>query len=1614
MNIAGIINENEFYTSFYLSEKLEDDIKSTISQWQEKDENDESFKPPFKQLRSIAGDYFTLLDQLNKKNISTLDKLELSREFNKTILDILGFDHSPESKELDEGSVPLLSTVTRSNGEPLVWVIEAYCSEPCDVLTTTTLNEQLNDLHEKIEEKNYDEIITSYVFTEEEPPRWVVLISSFQIVLIDRAKWAQKRFMRFDLSEIFGRKEDLTLKTMAVLLHKDSLAPEDGLSILDTLDENSHKHAFGVTEDLKYALRESIELLANEALYNKASLGEDVLKNEGLESQLSRESLRYMYRLLFIFYIESRPELKYVPFNSSAYLKGYSLENLRDLELMPLLTDNDKNGYFFDESINLLFEMIYQGTPHSQRVSNGAELFEISSLPSHLFDPELTPFLNSVKIRNYVWQAIIQNLSLSRVQKGKKGRGRISYANLGINQLGAVYEALLSYKGFIAKETLYEVKKAGTNPTPLENAYFVTESQLHEYEEEERVFKSGKLVKYPTGTFIYRLAGRDREKSASYYTPEVLTKSLVKYALKELLKDKTADEILKLTVCEPAMGSAAFLNEAINQLSEAYLLQKQIETGEKIPHDKYILERQKVKMYIADNNVFGIDLNPTAVELAEISLWLNALFADEHQSFIPWFGLQLTNGNSLIGARREVYDISSITAKKKDLMWYEDAPKRLGPTTLLRNQPKKEKTLAQEKGSLFDDPTQLPLVTVEDQEEKSAGRKVESQVYHFLLGDKAMASYTDKVVKGLKEDQIKAINQWRKDFIKPHTKEEVQILLKLSYSIDKLWQEHTRHQHKMRVKTSDPLKVWGQPYEEKKLTNLKFKDQVLEQERHSKEVKSSSPYTRLKMVMDYWCSLWFWPIDEADALPSRVKFLEDISLLVEKRSDRMMNLDKNLFSGTMDSEDMVLQINELGFIDVDELVSQNERLKVVKKVSTNQKFLHWELEFADIFAKNGGFDLILGNPPWLKVEWNEGGIMGEANPLFDIRKFSASKLNALREETFEEYLTLEKEYISEFESAEGTLNYLNSKSNYYLLQGVQTDLFKCFLPQSWMITSKRGLIGLIHPEGVYDDAKGGLLRSEIYKRLKYHFQFQNAEILFPIAHRKKFSINIFQNNKKNISFTNIFNLFVAQTIDQSFSTNNKFEVGGIKDENNNWNKLGHKDRIVEVSEKELKLFSQIFDDNKKYLEARLPAIHSIQILSVLESFSNYPEKVSKIDDLYMPSAMFDESYAQRDNIIERVTTFVKDSSQMVLSGPHIYTSNPIYKTPRAICTEKGHYDIVDFTYIPEDYLPRVNYIPKSDNYLELIPNCTFDRTKKVTDYYRLFSRKMLPNANEHTLISTIGLKGASHINGIISFTFFDNKHLISVNAFMISLIGDFIIKIAGVSNFSNSWLKSFPLLKYIILISGRVLSLSCLTIHYKELWEEQFQEKFKNDSWSKPDDPRLNQNFFSNLTSHWQRNVALRTDYERRQALVEIDVLVAQELGLTLEELKTIYRIQFPVLKQNENETFYDMNGRIVFTVSKGLPGVGLPRKANKKDDPCKIVINGEVVDEKPLGWEDMMDMEEGEIHRTIIDDTTPEGPIERTIIYKAPFAKCDREKDYEIAWEYFENVERNELGKEI
>jgi hypothetical protein len=228
--------------------------------------------------------------------------------------------------------------------------------------------------------------------------------------------------------------------------------------------------------------------------------------------------------------------------------------------------------------------------------------------------------------------------------------------------------------------------------------------------------------------------------------------------------------------------------------------------------------------------------------------------------------------------------------------------------------------------------------------------------------------------------------------------------------------------------------------------------------------------------------------------------------------------------------------------------------------------------------------------------------------------------------------------------------------------------------------------------------------------------------------------------------------------------------------------------------------------------------------------------------------------------------------------------------------------------------------------------------------------------------------------------------LISFTATTFSIPYDFFIKVLGKVGLYESTLNPLPFIFDHKQLTIRALVLVCLTTHYKELWDNSWLNDYKCDFWAK-DDSRLPETFFSELTPKWNRNCALRSDYSRRQALIEIDVLSSMALELTLEELKTIYRVQFPVMRQYEADTWYDQNGRIVFTNSKGLTGVGFSRSE----------------------WNDIKGMTSGTVEKTIMDDTLPGGPTERTITYLAPFDRCDREKDYETVWAEFERRVRNE-----
>jgi hypothetical protein len=1605
IDLTGIVNENEFYTNHYLGAILEKDLKEVLKKWSDEAQLTGT-RMPHAQLDALRSDYFRMRSQIQRER-TVQTKVTEQREFSAKLLEVLGYPYAPLCKSLDDGSeLPLLAELKRADGAPELWVLEAIDpgTDEQDPLTLSLLPEQFpegSEIAKSLLETTLEVLISRQVFGRAEPPRWVVLQSGSQLLLLDRGKWNQKRLLRFDLSEILGRRESSTLQATTALVHRDSVAPEEGLCLLDQLDENSHKHAHAVSEDLKYALRRAIELLGNEAIYYRRTIRKKGLfsgKDELDEDQLTLECLRYMYRLLFLFYIEARPELGYVPIKAESYRKGYSLETLRDLELIQLSTEKSKNGTYLHDSLQMLFTLVYDGyEPHEAKTQSSLALgedhlhntFSLTSLHTHLFDPKRTPILKEVKLRNCVVQEIINLLSLSRSGGKNKRRGRISYAQLGINQLGAVYEALLSFSGFFAKTDLYEVKKADESENDLETGYFVPEDELEKYNENERVFdEDGKPKKYEKGSFIYRLAGRNRQTSASYYTPESLTQCLVKYALKELLGEKpddenwkTADEILQLTICEPAMGSAAFLNEAINQMADAYLERKQDELGIKLnlaaptkaqleaskndayrQVEDYATIRQRVKMAIADDNVYGVDLNPVAVELAEVSLWLNTISPG---GFVPWFGNQLLCGNSLVGARRDVFDSVLLLAPRG---------KKAGAGPWLS--------------------------AVPDRIEPGAKREV-GQIYHFLLPDSGMSVYKDKVVKGLAKEEIAAIEKWRKGFAVPFSKGEVKTLEKLSAAIDRLWVGHTEQQAQIRERTNDPLHVWGQPALSKSLpsTSLEEKDKILQQEMYSENVRSSSAYRRLKLVMDYWCALWFWPMEKAALLPSREEYLDELSLLLDGNVlDVVAGQDEQipLFSDTQPETEARAMIDEFGLVNVDNLCGQIERLGLVKKLAAERyRFLHWELEFADLFQERGGFDLVVGNPPWIKVVWEEAGVIGDADPVFVLRKLPASKTAELREATLKAR-DLRGDYLSAYETASGMQGFLNAKQNFSLLEGMKANLYKCFLPVAWSIGSEAGVSGFLHPEGVYDDSKGGALRREVYGRLRGHYQFRNELTLFVGTNdhgRLTFSINIYGKPLDQPRLVHMANVFSPATVALSHQHDGRGPVPGIKDENNNWDLRGHRDRVIEVGKKELALFAKLYDvDGTPALQARLPALHSKQLLGVLEKFAAQPRRLSDLEGDYCSTFMFDETQAQQKRTTRRETRFVKDAAEWILSGPHFYVGTPFYKTPRAVCTQNSHYAVLDLTTLPNDYLPRTNYVPgcSPSEYLKRTPKVPWDG-RPVTDFYRYANREMIGPAGERTMISTIIPPGAGHINTVLAYVFRSYGVMLDFWAYSISVPIDYRVKSTGMGHANTSLVGQLPVMNvkspFRQGMRSRALRLACTTLSYGPLWQELYGPELRSESWAKVD-TRLANSGFSSLGNGWSRTSGLRTDYERRQALVEIDVLVSMALDLTLEELQTIYRVQFPVMRQYESDTYYDQKGRIVFTASKGLVGVGFPRKGNTKT--------------KVPGWEDIADLKTGTVDRTIIDDTLPGGPRERTITYHAPFDRCDRETDYATAWAEF------------
>lgn len=391
-------------------------------------------------------------------------------------------------------------------------------------------------------------------------------------------------------------------------------------------------------------------------------------------------------RLVFILYAEDRGLL---PSSGEArareiYERNYSLRGLygrlaEDASLHPDTMDERRGAW---GQLVALFRLVHGGYPDFVRRRGGK-----------LFDPAVYPFLEgSAEVGAPARVLPVSDGCVLRVLEGLmtlKSRGgareRLSYRTLDVEQIGSVYETVMGFTVLPASGPALAVKGGKNNRTPIyldlaEIAGLKGEERLKRIKEAGRASLTAaqsKAVK--TATSIADLAaaldgivderacpGRamqaagtpvlqptdERRRTGSHYTPRSLTEPIVRHALEptfdRLGEAATPEQILDLRVCDPAMGSGAFLVEACRQLGNRLVQAWAHHRATPVlpPDEDADLHARRL---VAQRCLYGVDKNPRAVDLAKLSLWLATLAADHEFTFLDH---ALREGDSLIGLTR--------------------------------------------------------------------------------------------------------------------------------------------------------------------------------------------------------------------------------------------------------------------------------------------------------------------------------------------------------------------------------------------------------------------------------------------------------------------------------------------------------------------------------------------------------------------------------------------------------------------------------------------------------------------------------------------------------------------------------------------------------------------------------------------------------------------------------------------------------------------------------------------------------------------------------------------------------------------------------------------------
>jgi type I restriction-modification system DNA methylase subunit len=488
-------------------------------------------------------------------------------------------------------------------------------------------------------------------------------------------------YYQVDLVQLLEEAPVEIFKYFYVLFRKQALLQVEGKALLDHILEGSEEYAVELEADIKERAYDVVELLCRGFA---ADFAHERLSDAALKD-IYDNSLTLLYRLLFVFYAEAR-ELLPLTTNAS-YRENYSLRKLtHDIdEIFKKSYELSTSSTQYYHSISSLFHLINNGDPK----------LGVPEYNGGLFDPLEHPFLEKQAIPDaYLVRAIHQ---LARMTDKKLRREvAVDYNTLSERHLGSIYEGLLEFKPMIASHDLVVIKGEGSTKYAPANKH------------------PGKKAAYTKDELYLANDKGERKVSGSYYTPEYIVNYIVENTLDPLVEEahekvktlrpevdraiakwqtlkeqkqnleptekyerKIAEEserllepYLALKVLDPAMGSGHFLARATDFLAEAIATDPDIKSPLELSEES---ELTYYRRHIVESCIYGVDLNPLAVELAKLTLWLTTMAKSKPLSFLNH---HLKVGNSLIGAR--VADLDEIPKAKKKAIDLSRAPVQLG------------------------------------------------------------------------------------------------------------------------------------------------------------------------------------------------------------------------------------------------------------------------------------------------------------------------------------------------------------------------------------------------------------------------------------------------------------------------------------------------------------------------------------------------------------------------------------------------------------------------------------------------------------------------------------------------------------------------------------------------------------------------------------------------------------------------------------------------------------------------------------------------------------------------------------------------------------------------